>query len=42
MDSNIKELDHGTKARNRAFQDRLDEVWESTRVWDSQLKAQRY
>lgn len=40
LNANIKELDVGTRARNRAFQERLDEVWESTRVWDSQLKAE--
>lgn len=40
LDSNLKELDTGTRARNRAFQERLDEVWESTRVWETQLKAE--
>lgn len=30
----------GTKARNRAFQDRLDEVWHSTEGWEAKLKTE--
>ncbi len=40
MDSNLFELDTGTKARNRAFQDRLDEVWSSTEGWEAHLRTE--
>ncbi len=30
----------GTKARNRAFQDRLDEIWKCTSEWESHLKCE--
>ena len=40
MDENIKELDLGTKARNRAFQERLDEIWRSTASWEKDLKTE--
>jgi hypothetical protein len=40
LDLNLGELDLGTKARNRAFQDRLDEVWHSTEGWEAKLKIE--
>jgi hypothetical protein len=40
LDLNLGELDLGTKARNRAFQDRLDEVWFSTEGWEAKLKTE--
>jgi hypothetical protein len=38
LDININELDVGTKARNRAFQERLDEIWRATVVCETKLK----
>lgn len=40
LDENMKELDLGTKARNRAFQERLDEIWRSTASWEKDLKTE--
>lgn len=40
LDRNQTILDDGTKARNRAFQERLDAVWESTRGYDGQLQKE--
>lgn len=40
LDLNITELDIGTKARNRAFQERLDEIWRDTMAYESKLKAE--
>jgi hypothetical protein len=40
LDSNLYELDQGTKARNRAFQERLDEVWKLTSGWEAKLKLE--
>jgi len=40
LNQNLGELDVGTKARNRAFQDRLDEVWESTKGYDAKLRIE--
>lgn len=40
LNDNIKELDLGTRARNRAFQDRLDEIWGSTAVFDKKLQKE--
>ncbi|RYH20056.1 hypothetical protein EON65_24730 [archaeon] len=40
LDENIKELDFGTKARNRAFQERIDEIWRSTASWEKDLKTE--
>lgn len=37
---NISELDLGTRARNRAYQERLDEVWRSTEGWEAKLKTE--
>ncbi len=36
----MNELDIGTKSRNRAFQDRLDEVWYSTEGWEAKLRTE--
>lgn len=38
LDGNITELDEGTRARNRAFQQRLDEIWKSASEWEAKLK----
>ena len=40
LDSRQKELDESTKARNREFQDRLDEVWKSTNGYEGVLKIE--
>ena len=40
LDRNQKVLDDGTKARNRAFQERLDAVWASTRGYDGLLQKE--
>ena len=40
LDLNINELDIGTRARNRAFQERLDEIWRSAGDWESKLKSE--
>jgi len=40
LDNNQRELEDGTKARNRAFQDRLDEVWKSTAGYEGVLKVE--
>jgi hypothetical protein len=34
------ELDQGTKARNRAYQERLDEVWRSTAGFEAKLRTE--
>jgi len=40
LDVQIVELDEGTKARNRAFQKRLDEIWASTSGWEAKLRTE--
>jgi hypothetical protein len=40
LDTNIFELDTGTRLRNKAFQDRLDEVWSSTTSWEAKLRTE--
>lgn len=40
LDQNLVELDVGTKARNRAFQNRLDEVWSQTAGWEAKLRTE--
>jgi hypothetical protein len=40
LDVQIVELDIGTKARNRAFQERLDEIWRSTSGWEAKLRTE--
>jgi hypothetical protein len=40
LDENMVELDEGTRARNRAFQERLDEVWKRTNGWEAKLKTE--
>lgn len=40
LDNNQRELEDGTKQRNRAFQDRLDEVWKSTAGYEGVLKVE--
>jgi hypothetical protein len=40
LDQNMVELDVGTKARNRAFQARLDEVWSQTAGWEAKLRTE--
>ena len=40
LDSNISDLDAGTRARNQAFQDRLDEIWRSSAVFESKIRTE--
>ena len=40
MDVQIIELDEGTKARNRAFQERIDDIWRSTSGWEAKLRTE--
>jgi hypothetical protein len=40
LDLNLVELDKGTKAKNRAFQDRLDDVWNGIAGWEEKLKKE--
>ena len=40
LNQNLGELEVGTKARNRAYQERLDEVWESTKGYDAKLRVE--
>ena len=40
LDVQIVELDEGTKARNRAFQERLDEIWRSTNGFEAKLRTE--
>ena len=40
MDQNLYELDQGTRARNRAFQERLDEIWAQTSSWKAKLNTE--
>eukprot|EP01038_Epipyxis_sp_PR26KG_P007173 gene7173-9782_t len=40
LNYNLEQLDIGTKARNRAFQDRLDEVWKSTSGYEAKLRIE--
>lgn len=40
LDGQIVELDEGTKARNRAYQDRIDEVWRSTAGFEAKLRTE--
>jgi hypothetical protein len=42
LDRNLGELEEGTKARNRAYQKRLDEVWSRTSGWRDRLKAEKH
>lgn len=40
LDGQISELDQGTRARNRAFQERLDEIWRSTAAFEAKLRTE--
>lgn len=40
LNANITELEEGTKSRNRAFQNRLDEIWSLTADWEAKLKTE--
>ena len=40
LKENCTELEEGTRARNRAFQDRLDEVWSQTAGWEARLRTE--
>ena len=40
LDSNMGELDHGTRARNRAFQERLDEIRRSASGFEAVLRTE--
>jgi len=40
LDSNLIDLDQGTRHRNRVFQDRLDEVWRLSATWEAKLRTE--
>jgi gas vesicle protein len=40
LDQNINFLDDGTRAKNRAFQQRLDEIWATTSNWEARLRTE--
>jgi DNA-binding transcriptional MocR family regulator len=40
LDHNLNDLDVGTRARNRAYQERLDDVWRSCRSMEANLKTE--
>lgn len=40
LDKNLNDLDIGTRARNRAYQERLDDVWRSCRNMEAHLKTE--
>lgn len=40
LDDNLLELDEGTKARNREFQRRLDEIWQSASQYEARLRVE--
>jgi len=40
LKENCTELEEGTRARNRAFQSRLDEVWRQTAGWEARLRTE--
>lgn len=40
LNKQIIELDEGTKARNRLFQQRLDEIWHSSTAFEAKLKVE--
>lgn len=40
LNSNLEVLESGTRARNRAFQERLDDVWASTKGYDAKLRVE--
>lgn len=40
LNNNLQVLEVGTKARNRAFQERLDDVWASTKGYDAKMRTE--
>ena len=40
LNRNLGELEESTKARNRAFQQRIDEIWALTDVWEAKLRTE--
>jgi hypothetical protein len=40
LDSNMRQLDEGTRARNRALQGKIDEVWSHTNGWEAKLRTE--
>jgi hypothetical protein len=40
LDSNLQELDLGTRSRNREFQARLDEIWASAGTFEGRLRTE--
>lgn len=41
LDANIEDLNVSTRARNKAFQNRLDEIWSLTHTWESHLNIEK-
>jgi hypothetical protein len=40
LDTNLLELDQGTRHRNRVFQERLDEIWRMSSTWEAKLRTE--
>jgi hypothetical protein len=40
LNRNIGDLQEGTKARNRVFQKRIDNIWDDTEIWEAKLKTE--
>jgi hypothetical protein len=40
LNKNLGELEESTRARNRAFQQRIDEIWALTDVWEAKLRIE--
>ena len=40
LNRKLGELEESTKARNRAFQQRIDEIWALTDVWEAKLRTE--
>ena len=40
LNKQLIELDEGTRARNRLFQQRLDDIWHSSATFEAKLKVE--
>lgn len=40
LNKNLGDLEDSTRARNRAFQQRIDEIWALTDVWEAKLRTE--
>lgn len=40
LDTNLTDLDQGTRHRNRVFQERLDEIWKLSAAWEAKLRTE--